>query len=91
ATGYARALSGRVSLLVGGRRVPQVGRVCMSMLMLDVSAVPDTAPGDLAWVLGGPAQADETPVDAQELAQLLDTIPYEILCLMGALNPRVYA
>ena len=91
ATGYARALSGRVSLLVGGRRVPQVGRVCMSMLMLDVSGVPDTAPGDLAWVLGGPAQAGETPVDAQELAQLLDTIPYEILCLMGGLNPRVYA
>ena len=91
ATGYARALSGRVSLLVGGRRVPQVGRVCMSMLMLDVSDVPDTAPGDLAWVLGGPAEPGETPVDAQELAQLLDTIPYEILCLMGGLNPRVYA
>ena len=91
ATGYARALSGRVSLLVRGRRVPQVGRVCMSMLMLDVSAVPEATPGDLAWVLGGPAEPGERPVDAQELARLLDTIPYEVLCLMGALNPRVYA
>ena len=57
ATGFARALSGRASLLVGGRRAPQVGRVCMSMLMLDVSGHPDTAPGDLAWVLGGPARS----------------------------------
>ena len=91
ATGYARALSGRVSLLVRGRRAPQVGRVCMSMLMLDVSELPEVAAGDLAWVLGGPAEPGERPVDAQELAQLLDTIPYEILCLMGGLNPRVYA
>lgn len=91
ATGYARALSGRVSLLVRGRRVPQVGRICMSMLMLDVSDLPETGRGDLAWALGGPAEPGEHPVDAQELAQLLDTIPYEILCLMGTLNPRVYA
>lgn len=89
-TGYARALSNRASLLVRGRRVPQVGRVCMSMLMLDVSQVPDATAGDLAWALGGPASPGEKPVDAQELAGLLDTIPYEILCLMGALNPRVY-
>lgn len=90
ATGYARALSGRVSLVVHGRRVAQVGRICMSMLMLDVSGLPQTAPGDLAWALGGPVEPGERPVDAQELARLLDTIPYEILCLMGALNPRVY-
>ncbi len=90
ATGYARALSGRVSLVVRGRRVAQVGRICMSMLMLDVSGLPQTAPGDLAWALGGPVEPGERPVDAQELARLLDTIPYEILCLMGALNPRVY-
>ena len=62
----------------------------MSMLMLDVSALPETTRGDLAWALGGPAEPGERPVDAQELAQLLDTIPYEILCLMGALNPRRY-
>lgn len=91
ATGFARALSGRASLLVHGQRAPQVGRVCMNMLMLDVSALPETAPGDLAWVLGGEAAPGVKPVDAQELALLLDTIPYEILCLMGALNPRVYA
>lgn len=91
ATGYARALSGRVSLLVHGRRVPQVGRICMSMLMLDVSTVPESRPDDLAWVLGGPTEPGEHPVDAQELANLLDTIPYEVLCLMGGLNPRVYA
>lgn len=91
ATGFARSLSGKASLLVRGRRAPQVGRVCMNMLMLDVSNIPQATPGDLAWVLGGPAAPGEKAVDAQELARLLDTIPYEILCLMGTLNPRVYS
>ena len=91
ATGFARALSNRVDLLINGRRVPQVGRVCMSMLMADVSSLPDVRAGDTAWILGGPAAPGQRPVSAQEMADELDTIPYEILCLMGSTNPRVYS
>lgn len=90
ATGVARCLSNRMSLLVRGRRAPQIGRVCMSMLMLDVSEIPEARPGDLAWIMGGSPLAGHKPIDALELAELLNTIPYEVLCLLGALNPRVY-
>ncbi|MDR2055359.1 MAG: alanine racemase [Desulfovibrio sp.] len=91
ATGVARALSGRMEVLVHGRRVPQVGRVCMGMLMADVTGLPQTRPADTAWLLGGPAEPGVSPVTAQETADRLGTIPYEILCRMGAMNTRVYA
>lgn len=90
ATGFARNLSNRTDALVHGRRAPQVGRVCMSMLMLDVSALPQTRAGDTVWLLGGPAAPGERPVSAQEMADALGTIPYELLCIMGAANPREY-
>ncbi|MDR3358205.1 MAG: alanine racemase [Desulfovibrio sp.] len=90
ATGVARALSGGMEVLLHGRRVPQVGRVCMGMLMADVTALPRTRPSDTAWLLGGPAEPGVAPVSAQETADRLGTIPYEILCRMGALNTRTY-
>lgn len=90
ATGFARALSNRAAMLVNGRRAPQVGRVCMGLTMLDVTDAGPVRPGDPAWALGGPAAAGERPVTPQELADLLGTIPYEVLCLMGGMNPRVY-
>ncbi|MDR1659400.1 MAG: alanine racemase [Desulfovibrio sp.] len=90
ATGVARALSDRMDVLIHGRRVPQVGRVCMGMLMADVTSLPQTRPSDTAWLLGGPAEPGIAPVTAQETADRLETIPYEILCRMGAMNARVY-
>lgn len=91
ATGFARALSNRAAVLVNGRRAPQVGRVCMGILMVDVTDAGPVQPGDRAWLLGGPAARGQKAVSAQELAGLLNTIPYEVLCLMGVTNRRVYA
>lgn len=90
ATGVARALSNRMELLINGKRVPQVGRICMSMLMADVSSLPAVKAGDVAWILGGIPASGQRPVTVQEMAQELDTIPYEILCRMGSANPRIY-
>lgn len=90
ATGFGRSLSNCAQVLVNGKRVPQVGRVCMSMSMVDLTNVPDAKVGDLAWLLGGEAQAGESPVSATEMADWLDTIPYEVLCIMGGQNPRKY-
>lgn len=90
ATGVARALSNLMELIIHGRRVRQIGRICMSMLMVDVSNLPQVRAGDLAWILGGSAAAGYSPVTAQEMADTLGTIPYEILCQMGMSNPRVY-
>lgn len=90
AQGFSRCLSNRISLLVNGFRARQIGRVCMSMLMLDVSRVPEVAAGDRAWILGGEAAPGEHPVDAQEIADAAESIPYEALCLFGSLNSRSY-
>lgn len=90
AQGLARGLSGRCEMLVRGRRLPQIGRICMGMCALDARLMPTLKPGELAFPLGGEAATGEKCVDACELAKKLDTIPYEILCLMGSLNPRTY-
>ena len=89
ATGYPRGASGRIHVLVNGRRAPQVGRICMGMFMIDVTGLPAHA-GDLAWLLGGPAAPGETPVSIDELAEACGGFSYELLCLLGQGSPRVY-
>jgi len=87
ADGYRRALSNRAHLLVGGRRVPVVGRVAMDMCMADVTAVPEVRAGDVATLIG---RDGEERVDADELAALADTISWEILAGLSARVPRLY-
>lgn len=91
--GYAnavpRALSNTLPLRLHGRRVPQVGRICMGMMMVDISALENVQPGDRAWLLGGP-EGPDAPVTPDDWAAPLETIAYELLCLVGMTNPRVY-
>ena len=47
--------------------------------------------GDTAWLVGGPAEQGQAPVTPQDLASTLGTISYEVLCLFGGMNPRIYA
>lgn len=81
--GYPRILGNRAQLLVCGRRAPIVGRVCMDMLMADVTDIPEANLDSEIVLLG--AQGAEC-IDAQELADMCDTIPYEI---MLGFSPRV--
>ncbi len=74
--GYPRVLSNRASVLVRGRRAPLVGRVCMDMVMADVTDIPGVSLEDEAVLLGG--QGDER-ITPDELAELAGTIPYEIM------------
>jgi alanine racemase len=90
ATGIDRGLSGEMEILVDGRRVPQVGRICMGMLMADVTGLPQANSTDTAWLLGGAAKDGFRPVTAQEIADKLKTIPYEVLCRLGFMNARLY-
>jgi alanine racemase len=91
AAGYADAYSRGLSdtgaqMLIGGRRVPQVGRVCMQLCAADVTDVPDVRPGDWAVLLGG---SGSLSISAEELASWWGTISYEVFCLLG-MNRRVY-
>lgn len=87
ATGFNRSLSNKAEAVLNGKRVRQIGRICMSMSAFDITDAGEVKKGDLAWLLGGPG---DNPVTAADLADWLNTIPYEVLCLMGSLNPRVY-
>jgi alanine racemase len=87
ADGFRRSLSNRAHVLVNGRRAPVVGRIAMDMCMVDVTAVPGVAPGDVATLIG--RDGDER-VDADELAALADTISWEILAGLAARLPRLY-
>ena len=86
ADGWPRALSGRGYVLVGGRRAPLVGRICMNLCMVDVTHVPGAEAGDQAVLLG--RQGDEE-ITAAMLADLLGTIAYEVVTLPGAGWTRV--
>ncbi len=80
ADGWPRALSGRGHVLVGGRRAPLVGRICMNLCMVDVTHVPGAAAGMHAVLLG---RQGEEVISAEMLADLLGTIPYEVVTLPG--------
>lgn len=87
ADGYRRALGNRAHVLIGGRRAPVVGRVCMDHMMADVTGIPGVATGDEAVLIG--AQGGER-IGADELAALTDTIAYEVLTSIGNRVQRVY-
>ena len=76
---------GRV--LIRGRRVPIVGRVSMDLATVDVTDIPDVAEGDEATIIG--RQGDEW-ITVWEAARLCRTIPWEVLCRIGARVPRIY-
>ena len=87
--GYHRALSGKAFVLIGGRRCPVIGRVCMDQIMADVTDVPekDCFLGAPAVLLG--RQGSEE-ISAQELAAWAGTISYEMLLAATARVPIQY-
>ena len=86
ADGWSRLLSNRGTVLVRGRRAPIVGRVCMDLCMVDVTDVAGVEAGDEVVLIG--RQGSEVQ-DAHQLAALEGTIPYDVLCAIGARVPRI--
>ncbi|MDD4744286.1 MAG: alanine racemase [Eubacteriales bacterium] len=92
ADGYSRRLSGRAEVLVHGRRAPVVGRICMDTCMVDVSHIqdPPVKVGDPV-VLFGPINGNgPESVTVDDVADWLDTVNYEVTCLIGRRVPRAY-
>ena len=87
ADGYTRMLSGKAEALVKGRRVPVVGRICMDQCMIDVTGIEDVKVGDEVVLFG---KQGEGFIHIDELAEKLDTINYEIVCMISRRVPRVY-
>ncbi|APB33558.1 alanine racemase [Gloeomargarita lithophora Alchichica-D10] len=87
ADGVPRGLSNRMTGLVLGQRVAQVGTITMDQLMLDVTAVPQAQVGQVVTLIGCEGNHQIT---AQDWAQDLDTITWEILCGFKHRLPRVW-
>jgi alanine racemase len=87
ADGLDTRLSGRFFVLVRGRRAPIVGSVCMDMLTVDVTGIEEVTPGDDVVLIG---EQGQERLDVREMAAAIGTIPYEILCRIGARIQRVY-
>jgi alanine racemase len=83
ADGLPRNLSGKIQVEVLEKRVPQVGTITMDQCLIDVSAVPEVQEGEVVTFLGKSAPS------AYDWADLLGTIPYEILCGFKHRLPRV--
>jgi alanine racemase len=84
--GYPRALSEKAQVLVKGRRAPIAGRVCMDMLMADITDIEGVSMDDEVVLMG--KQGGER-IAPSELALLAGTIPYEIILGFHARVPRV--
>jgi alanine racemase len=84
ADGLDRRLEGRGVVLIRGRRAPIVGSVSMDMLTVDVTDVEQVSPGDEVVFLGSQGGESWQTIDAREMASWVGTIPYEVVCRLGA-------
>ena len=83
--GFRRAENQQV--LVGGKRVDIVGRVCMDQCMLQLDSVPDAKVGDEIVLIG--SQGNET-LSVDEVAKRWGTLNYEVVCGLADRLPRIY-
>jgi alanine racemase len=87
--GYAdgfRRTAGNV-VLVGGKRIPVIGRVCMDQVMIQLDSIPEARKGDEVVLIGDQGEAK---LPAEDLAATWGTINYEVVCGIGARVSRLY-
>src|SRR5437667_2449349 len=87
ADGLSRALSNRGWAIIGEQYARIVGNVSMDLSLLDVTDVPGVSVGDEVVLIG---KSGRCSITALEIAQQLNTVPYEVLCSIGKRVPRIY-
>jgi alanine racemase len=92
--GYADGLDLRLEqrgqVLIRGRRAPIVGAVSMDMMTVDVTGIDGVQPGDEVVLIGSQGEEPWQRIDAREMAAAIGSIPYEIVCRIGARIERQY-
>lgn len=86
ADGLGRVCSNKADFLVRGHKVRVVGTICMDLCMIDITQVPGAEVGDEVILLGG----EEGQASVEQLAGLMGTISYEVLCSFGRRARREY-
>ncbi len=87
ADGFNRLFSNRGRALLHGRSYPVVGRVCMDQCMIDLGPETEAVPGDEVVLMG---RSGNEEITAQEWADVLGTITYEVTCQINARVQRVF-
>jgi alanine racemase len=85
--GYRRALSNRGHVIVRGSFAPVVGRVSMDLTLVDVTDVREVKLNDQVTLIG---RVGDLSITAEEVAETIGTISYEVTCGISARVPRVY-
>jgi len=87
ADGYSRRLSNCGEVIINGKHAPVVGRVCMDTIMVDVTHIPDIKEDTEVVLIGSQGKKRIT---AEDIADKIGTIPYEVLTSIGRRVKRVY-
>ncbi len=89
ADGLLRQFSSKLKVKINDKMYPIVGRICMDQCMIDLGEVTDVKIWDKVTILG-PTESDDLGNTAQTLANIANTIPYEITCSVDKRVPRDY-
>lgn len=84
ADGYLRGLAHEGKMMVNNQQVRIVGRICMDQCMIDVTNVHNIERGDEVILFS------DSGITIDDLARWLDTINYEVACVIGKRIPRIY-
>ncbi|MDI3477871.1 MAG: alanine racemase [Thermoanaerobacterium sp.] len=87
ADGLNRLLSNNHNVIIKGEYAPIVGKICMDQCMVDVTSIEGVEEGDVATIMG---ESDGKVVSADEIANKLKTISYEVYCGISRRVPRIY-
>ncbi len=87
ADGYPRALSSRGRVLINGKFAPIIGRVCMDLMMVDVTDIPDVEVENEVTLIG---TEGENTISAEEIGALSESFNYEIICGVSKRVPKVF-
>ncbi len=87
ADGYTRMLFNKGKVIVKEEYAPVAGKICMDQCMIDVTHINDVKVGDEVVLIG---RKNDKKIDADDIAEWIGTINYEVLCMISKRVPRIY-
>ena len=87
ADGYRRSLSGKFHVLIHGKKAPILGRICMDMMLVDVTDIPEASVGDQVVLVG---RSGDEVITMEQIAEAAGSFNYEFVCGISRRVPRIY-
>ncbi len=87
ADGYSRLMNSKARVIINDKFAPVVGRICMDQCMIDITNIKGIEVGDEVILMG---QSENCKFNADDMAEIMGTINYEIICMISKRVPRVY-